>query len=62
MGNLTARETEVLVAVRDGSTNKEIALKLGISPSTVNRHLEHIFIKLRAHTRTQAVYITYLKE
>jgi DNA-binding CsgD family transcriptional regulator len=51
---LTRREREVLVLVAEGSTNKEIALRLGASPATVKKHLERIYGKLGVHTRTAA--------
>lgn len=44
--HLTAREGEVLAWVAHGKTNRDIADILGMSPRTVNKHLEHIFEKL----------------
>ena len=52
---LTDREVEVLLLVRDGLANKEIANRLVISTGTVRTHLENIFEKLGVHTRTAAV-------
>ncbi|MCK5831679.1 MAG: response regulator transcription factor [Methylococcales bacterium] len=52
---LTARETEVLMWVSRGKTNKEVGLILDTSPRTINKHLEHIFEKLGVPTRTAAV-------
>ncbi len=52
--DLTQREQEVLRAAADGSTNREIAEKLWVSPHTVRTHLEHIFEKLDVRTRTEA--------
>jgi len=52
---LTDRELDVLHALRDGLTNREIADRLVISPGTVRTHLENIFDKLGAHTRTAAL-------
>ena len=43
---LTPRETEVLSWLAKGKTNRDIADILGMSPRTVNKHLEHIFEKL----------------
>lgn len=51
---LTQREIEVLMWVARGKTNKDIADILGMSPRTVNKHLEHIYIKLGVETRTAA--------
>lgn len=53
--NLTARELEVLALMADGGSNREIAGKLGISPKTVNRHVENIFNKLGVSSRAAAV-------
>jgi DNA-binding NarL/FixJ family response regulator len=52
---LTARESEILVAVSDGDTNKEIAAVLGISTNTVNFHMKNILSKLQLRNRAQAV-------
>ncbi len=46
---LTAREREVLRQVADGLANKEIALRLGISIKTVEKHREHLMSKLDIH-------------
>jgi len=51
---LTAREMEVLLEVTHGFSNKEIALRLGISPQTVKNHVTSIFRKLNVEDRTQA--------
>lgn len=52
--NLTQRESEVLLWVAQGKTNRDIGEILGMSPRTVNKHLEHIFVKLGVETRTAA--------
>ena len=52
---LTARECEVLTCVASGQTNAEIARTLWLAPSTVGKHLEHIYGKLGVRTRTAAV-------
>lgn len=52
---LTRREVEVLRWVTDGKTNTEIGQILGMSPRTVQKHLQHIFEKLGVSTRTAAV-------
>jgi len=52
---LTTREAEVLYWVVKGKTNRDIGDILGLSPRTVNKHLEHIYEKLGVETRTAAV-------
>jgi NarL family two-component system response regulator LiaR len=52
---LTDREMEVLQLAAKGFTNKAIAVQLDISDRTVQGHLAHIFDKLQADSRTEAV-------
>lgn len=52
---LTPREGEVLTWLACGKTDGEIAGLLGLSPRTVHKHLEHMYIKLGVETRTAAV-------
>jgi len=52
---LTEREHEVLRLAARGFTNKAIGVQLGISDRTVQGHLAHIFAKLQAASRTEAV-------
>jgi DNA-binding NarL/FixJ family response regulator len=52
---LTERELEVLSLAAKGFTNKAIGLQLGISDRTVQGHLAHIFNKMQAGSRTEAV-------
>lgn len=52
---LTPREVEVLGAIGEGLTNKAIARRLGISLHTVKFHIESLFRKLGARTRTEAL-------
>jgi DNA-binding NarL/FixJ family response regulator len=54
---LSKREREILQKVADGSTTRQVATDLGISPHTVKTHLERIFEKLGANDRAQAVAI-----
>ncbi len=51
---LSDRETEVLQLVAEGFSNAEIAGRLVITTGTVKKHLEHIYSKLDAHSRTSA--------
>lgn len=52
--NLTDREREVLLLVRAGLANKQIARKLEISERTVKAHLTNVFQRLGVSDRTQA--------
>jgi DNA-binding NarL/FixJ family response regulator len=52
---LTDRELDVLRLAARGFTNKAIGVQLGISDRTVQGHLAHIFAKLQAASRTEAV-------
>ena len=52
---ITPREIEVLTWVREGKTNQEIALILGLSMLTAKNHLRHAMKKLDVRTRGQAV-------
>jgi DNA-binding CsgD family transcriptional regulator len=49
--DLSRRQQEVAHWIREGKTNQEIASILGISPRTVQKHVEHIFEKLGVETR-----------
>jgi DNA-binding NarL/FixJ family response regulator len=51
---LTQREAQVLHWLTKGKTNRDIGDILGTSPRTVNKHLEHVFVKLGVETRTAA--------
>src|SRR6266498_4262863 len=52
---LTDRELDVLRLAAKGFTNKAIGMQLGISDRTVQGHLAHIFDKMQATSRTEAV-------
>ena len=54
---LTVRELEVLQWVACGKTNRDIGTILGLSPRTVNKHLEHVYVKLGVETRTAAAAV-----
>jgi len=55
INSLTDRELDVLQLAAKGFTNKAIGVQLGISDRTVQGHLAHIFAKLQASSRTEAV-------
>src|SRR5262249_52332385 len=52
--DLTAREVEVLRLVAQGLTNAQVAIKLVISPGTVNAHLTSLYSKLNTSSRAAA--------
>jgi DNA-binding NarL/FixJ family response regulator len=54
MFGLTAREAEVLLWISLGKANRDIGEILSISPRTVNKHLEQVFVKLGVENRAAA--------
>lgn len=56
-GPLTAKEAEVLRYLCEGYFRHEIALRLYRSTSTVSAHIEHIAVKLEAHSSTEIALI-----
>lgn len=52
---LTDRERDILQLLVEGLVKKEIAVRLGISFHTVDKHLRHIYVKLHVNTATGAV-------
>ena len=52
--SLTSREAEVLLWLSRGKSNRDIAEILGLSPRTVNKHLEQMFEKLGVENRASA--------
>jgi len=55
--SLTPRELEVLELLADGLPNRQIALRLGMSPETVKFHVAQISGKLGVSNRTEAVRV-----
>ena len=51
---LTPRETEVLQLLASGLRNHEIAARLAVSPSTVDRHIQNIYAKAGVRNRAEA--------
>lgn len=52
--NLTVREAEVLMWLARGKANRDIGEILGLSPRTVNKHLEQIYAKIGVENRAAA--------
>ena len=57
--DLTPREADVLRAIAAGRSNAEIATELFISEVTVKSHINHLFAKIRARSRAEAVRYAY---
>jgi DNA-binding NarL/FixJ family response regulator len=55
VARLTARERDVLTALADGLTDRQIAQRLSVSTDTIRKHMVHILAKLRVHSRAQAL-------
>lgn len=53
--NISERELEVLREIASGLSNKEIAIRLSVSPNTVKTHVARLFEKLGARRRTDAI-------
>ncbi|MDQ1294869.1 MAG: hypothetical protein QG608_2754 [Actinomycetota bacterium] len=56
---LTPRERQVAVQVESGSTDREIARSLQISPRTVHKHLEQIYRKLGLRSRVSLIVLMH---
>ena len=54
---LTSREIEIISAIKEGSSNREIASKLAISEETVKRHLSNIYSKLGVSSRLELAVV-----
>ena len=57
---LSARENEIVAYLEQGATYKDIARKLFITPSTVNFHIQNIYLKLNVNSKSEA--LTKLKQ
>lgn len=57
--NLTRRESKLLDLLRTGASDKEIANALGVSRSTVSKHVENILKKMKVTNRTAAASLSW---
>jgi DNA-binding NarL/FixJ family response regulator len=62
MGDLTERETEVLVQAARGLSNQQIADELYLSEATVKRHLANVYLKVGVSSRTEAVRMALVEQ
>lgn len=53
--HITPKQKEVLFYLAQGFQNKQIAFKMGLSPSTVKLHLAGLYLRLNVNTRIAAV-------
>jgi len=63
LNTLTSREREILILIRDGASNQEIAIQLMIELGTVKNHVHNILKKLNVTRRAQAAsYVDLLEQ
>lgn len=60
--SLSTRETEIIILIANGFSDKEIASKINISARTIQTHVTRIFFKLNARNRAHAVTKFFLKQ
>lgn len=62
MGDLSERETEVLVLVARGLSNRQIAQELNLAEATVKRHLANVYEKVGVGSRSEAVRMALMEQ
>jgi DNA-binding NarL/FixJ family response regulator len=62
MGDLSERETEVLVLVGRGLSNQQIAQEMHLAEATVKRHLANVYQKVGVSSRTEAVRMALMEQ
>jgi DNA-binding NarL/FixJ family response regulator len=58
---LTKREQQIVILIREGRSNKEIAEQLAVSPHTVRCHVHNLMVKVKLHTRLQIATVGRLR-
>jgi DNA-binding NarL/FixJ family response regulator len=61
MNSLTNREREIIFALAEGLSNKEVGRRLGLSEGTVKVHLHNIYSKLGVKNRTALAVLAHTK-
>jgi DNA-binding CsgD family transcriptional regulator len=54
---LTDREVQILRILAEGAAAKQVAARLGCTPSTVHNHLHHVYRKLNVNGQSQALLL-----
>jgi DNA-binding NarL/FixJ family response regulator len=62
VGTLSERETEIVVLIARGLSNREIATELRLSEATVKRHLANIYQKIGVRSRSEAVRTALMEQ
>ena len=61
MNSLTSREREVVLALAEGLSNKDVGRRLNLSEGTVKVHLHNIYTKLGVKNRTALAVLAFTK-
>jgi two-component system nitrate/nitrite response regulator NarL len=62
VGTLSERETEIVVLIARGLSNRQIATELDLSEATVKRHLANVYQKIGARSRSEAVRTALMEQ
>ena len=62
MRQFSPRQSEIVSLVAEGRGDKEIALQLGVSVSTVRTHLQRLYREIGVHSRSRAVATWFLTQ
>ena len=62
VGTLSERETEIVVLIARGLSNREIATELRLSEATVKRHLANVYQKIGVQSRSEAVRTALMEQ